>query len=54
MLERTASDDLSFASLTEVSDLIARREVSPVALTKQLLEAAGQPCCQSRHKSRLP
>lgn len=41
MLERTASDDLSFSSLTEVSDLIARREVSPVALTKQLLDRIG-------------
>jgi amidase len=42
MLERTpSSDDLHYASLMEVSDLIGRREISPVALTKQMLERIG-------------
>lgn len=42
MLERSpSSDDLHYASLMEVSNLIGRREVSPVELTKQLLERIG-------------
>jgi amidase len=34
--------DLHYATLTEIADAIARREVSPVELTQALLERIGR------------
>ncbi|WP_421760900.1 amidase [Devosia sp.] len=41
MLEKSPADTLHYSSLMEVSGLIARGELSPVTLTKQILDRIG-------------